>query len=232
MTPGVPVDIDAVLWDIGGVLLDLESVRAGHEAFVAWLVEAHGDDAIADPLETWRRTVGDYFKERDGTEFRPARVAYDQAVAAVLGDRLDREAWQPRFRECFGRHLRPNPNATETVTRLAATEHHQGVLSDIDADEGQFVLEQLGILDQFDAVTTSEDVGRTKPDPAMFETALARAGVPPERALMVGDRYHHDMEGAAKLGLRTAAYGAAAGPAVDHRLESLDELIALLGLED
>lgn len=227
-----PVDVDAVLWDIGGVLLDLESVRTGHEAFVAWLVESHGGDAVDEPLATWRRTVGDYFKERDGSEFRPAREAYDRAVAAVLEESLDREAWQPTFRQCLADHLQPNPHATEAVTRLAATEHHQGVLSDIDADEGQFVLGALGVLDQFDAITTSEEVGRTKPDPAMFETALDRAGVRPERALMVGDRYRHDMEGAAQLGLRTAAYGAAAGPAVEYRLESLDELIALLGVKD
>lgn len=226
------VDVDAVLWDIGGVLLDLESVRAGHEAFVAWLVESHGGDAVDEPLATWRRTVGDYFKEREGTEFRPAREAYDRAIAAVLGEPLPRETWQPRFRQCFARHLRPNPHAVETVTRLASTGLHQGVVSDIDADEGQFVLEELGVLDRFDAVTTSEEVGRTKPDPAMFETALDRAGVRPERALMVGDRYRHDMEGAARLGIRTAAYGAEAGPAVEFRLESLDELVPLLGVED
>jgi putative hydrolase of the HAD superfamily len=190
------------------------------------------NEASADPLDTWRGTVGEYFKERDGTVFRPAREAYARAVAAVLGAPLDREVWEPRFRECLGRHLRPNPHVTETVSHLAATEHHQGVLSDIDADEGQFVLEELGILEEFDAVTTSEEVGRTKPDPAMFETALDRAGVRPERALMVGDRYRHDMEGAAQLGLRTAAYGADTGPAVDYHLESLDELVALLGVGD
>lgn len=225
-----PLDVDAVLWDIGGVILDLGSVREGHEAFVAWLADGEGLDA-ADALETWRETVGDYFRERDGTAFRPAREAYDRAIAAVLGHPLDRKTWQPRFRELMAGHLQANPGATEAIRQLATTDLHQGVVSDVDADEGRFILDQLEVLDCLDAITTSEDVGRTKPDPAMFETALDRAGVEPDRALMVGDRYRHDMAGAAELGIRTAAYGAKAGPAVEYRLEHLNELPSLLGVE-
>lgn len=225
-----PLDVDAVLWDIGGVILDLGSVREGHEAFVAWLVEGEDLDPVG-ALETWRKTVGDYFREREGTTFRPAREGYDRAIAAVLGHPLDREAWQPRFRELMAMHLGANPGAVETIRRLAATDRHQGVVSDVDADEGRFILDQLAVSDGLDAVTTSEDVGRTKPDPAMFETALDRAGVEPDRALMVGDRYRHDMAGAAELGIRTAAYGAKAGPAVEYRLEHLNELPSLLGVE-
>lgn len=229
MTPSTRLDVEAVLWDVGGVILDVESVRTGHERFLAWLADEHDLEAVDVAVETWRREVGDYFREREGTAFRPAREAYDRAIAAVVGDPLDRSAWHPRFRAVLAEHLRPNPGATETVTRLAETDLHQGVVSDVDADEGRFILDHLGILDHFDAVTTSEDVGRTKPDPAMFEAALGKAGVAPDRAVMVGDRYRHDMAGAAALGIHTAAYGAEPGAAVDHRLAHLEDLLPLLG---
>lgn len=225
------LDVDAVLWDIGGVLLDLESVRAGHEAFLGWLVDSHGLESVDDAVETWRVTVGEYFRSREGTSFRPARDGYHRAVEAVLGRSVDRGSWQPRFREVLERHLRANPGAVETVERLAATDRHQGVLSDVDADEGRFILEHLGLRNRFDAVTTSEDVGWTKPNPAMFEAALDRADVPAERAAMVGDRYRHDMAGANALGIRTVAYGAEDGPAVDYRIDDLRELPGLLGVE-
>ncbi|MDZ7702793.1 MAG: HAD family hydrolase [Halobacteriales archaeon] len=226
-----PLDVEAVLWDIGGVLLDLESVRAGHEAFLAWLVDTHDLGSVEEAVESWRATVGEHFRSRDGTSFRPAREGYHRAVETLLGRSVDRQAWQPRFRRVLRDHLRPNAGAVETVERLAATDRHQGVLSDVDADEGRFILDHLGVLDRLDAVTTSEAVGWTKPNPAMFEAALDRAGVPPDRAAMIGDRYRHDMAGANALGIRTVAYGAADGPAVDHRVDDLRELLVLLGVE-
>jgi putative hydrolase of the HAD superfamily len=225
------LDVDAVLWDIGGVLLDLESVRVGHEAFLAWLVDDHNLESVDDAVETWRGRLGEYFRSRDGTSFRPARDGYHRAIEAVVGRPVDREAWQPRFREALKRHLEANPGAVEAVDRLAGTDRHQGVLSDVDADEGRLILEHLGLRDRFDAVTTSEDIGWTKPNPAMFEAALEHAGVPAERAAMVGDRYRHDMAGANALGIRTVAFGAEDGPAVDNRIDDLRELLDLLGVE-
>ena len=117
-------------------------------------------------------------------------------------------------------HVRPNPGATTVVERLAGTGRHQGIVSDADADECRFILEQLGVSAFVDAVTTSEDVGRTN-----------RAGVDPSRAVMVGDRYEHDMQGAARLGIRTVAFGCEVGPAVTHRIGDLPELLALLGVD-
>ena len=224
---------EAVLWDVGGVLLDVETVRASHGRFVAWLVDEHEldvDETAA--LETWRSTVGEHFREREGTEFRAARDAYDRAIEVIVGEPVDREVWRPTFRSLLSDVVEANPGARETVARIAETGRHQGVVSDADHDEVEWLLDHLGVLEFFDAVTTSERVGRTKPDPAMFETALDRAGVPPERAIMVGDRYEHDMAGASRHGIATAAYGADDGPAVDYRLDDLRDLLDVLGVED
>jgi len=42
-----------------------------------------------------------------------------------------------------------------------------------------------------------------KPDPAIFQRALEQLGVRPEQAVMVGDNYAHDIEGAAQVGMQT-----------------------------
>lgn len=224
--------IDAVLWDIGGVILDIESVRTGHEVFVKWLVETYDLESVETVVQTWRREIGEYFRARDGTEFRPARAGYDRAIEASVGQPVPQEEWFPPFREALREHLRATAGAQETIERVAATGRHQGIVSDVDADEGRFILETLGVIDHFDAITTSEEVGRTKPATAMFETALRRAGVDPGRAIMIGDRYSHDMEGAARHGIRTAAFGAEDGPAVDYRLDDIRDLLEILGIED
>jgi putative hydrolase of the HAD superfamily len=232
MSRGEREAIEAVLWDIGGVILDIESVREGHVAFVGWLVETYDLESVDDFVSTWRREIGEYFREREGTEFRPARDGYHRAIEVITGESLDQNDWLPRFREILSEHLRSNPGASETIGAIAETGRHQGILSDVDADEGRFILDQLGVLDHCDAITTSEEVGRTKPDRAMFEAALEKAAVDPGRALMMGDRYRHDMEGATALGIRTAAYGAEDGPAVDHRLTDFRDLLELLGIDE
>jgi len=225
-------EFEAVLWDVGGVIVDLESVRSAHGRFVGWLVEEHDLDLDREAaVETWRHEVGAHFREREGTEFRAAREAYDRANEAVVGEPVDRDAWQPALRSILSKAVRENPGASETIARIAETDRHQGVVSDADHEDAVWLLEHLGVESTVDVVTTSERVGRTKPDPAMFETALEHAGVEPERALMIGDRYDHDMAGAKRHGIQTAAYGAENGPDVDYRLEDLRDLLELLDLD-
>lgn len=54
-----------------------------------------------------------------------------------------------------------------------------------------------------DRLFTSEGVGAAKPDAKIFEVALQVLGVEPEDAWFVGDHPHNDIEGAARVGMRT-----------------------------
>ena len=217
---------EAIFWDIGGVILDVSSVREAHRRFVGWLLEEYDlEQPKGDALEQWRSTLGAYFEAREGTEVRAARIGYDRAVETIVGDPIE---WEPRFETILEERIRPNPHAVETIRELADLECHLGVISDVDTREGVRILETFGVREAFDSVTTSEAVGRTKPDPLIFETALEIAGAPADRSLMIGDRYTHDVEGAARVGLTTIAYGAADGPAVDYRVESLADVPAIV----
>ncbi|MCD4621713.1 pyrimidine 5'-nucleotidase, partial [Proteus mirabilis] len=52
----------------------------------------------------------------------------------------------------------------------------------------QIRLERTGLRDYFDLLVISEEVGVAKPDPKIFDYALAQAGNPDrDRVLMVGD---------------------------------------------
>lgn len=226
-------DWEAVLWDIGGVLLDLDSVADVQRAFVAGLVDEYDlDRPVEEALATWREATGAHFRAREGTEFRAAREAYARGVAAVLGEPPPDDAWREQFLRAGAEHRRPVAGAVETVETLSGADLHLGVVSDVDAAEGERILRGFGVREQFDAVTTSEEVGRTKPDPAMFETALEKAGSAPGRTLMVGDRYEHDVAGAAALGIRTAALGVEARPELDYPLDDVREVLDVLGVED
>ncbi|MFW6447915.1 MAG: HAD family hydrolase [Halobacteriota archaeon] len=219
----------AVFLDIGGVILDLASVRRGHRRFVETLVARHGVDVDPEAaLATWREAVGRHFRSREGTAYRSAVEAYGEGVAAVLGDPVSEEEWRPLFDDAVFDAIAPMAGAVGVVEALAERDLHLGIISDIDTAEGEAILDRFGIHGAFDSVTTSEMVGATKPDPAIFERALSVAGVDPVRSLMVGDRYEHDILGAADAGMRPVAFGAADGPAVAYRIESLDELLAVV----
>jgi FMN phosphatase YigB (HAD superfamily) len=62
--------------------------------------------------------------------------------------------------------------------------------------------QRAGLGDAIDAVVSSHDVGWRKPHHAIFDRALALAGVLPAQAFMVGDDPELDIRGAQSLGIR------------------------------
>ncbi len=65
------------------------------------------------------------------------------------------------------------------------------------------IVERLGLEREFDAVLLSFEVGAMKPDPAIYQEALARLGGPdPPRSVFVDDQVSY-CDGAAALGLQT-----------------------------
>jgi putative hydrolase of the HAD superfamily len=229
---------EAVFLDIGGVLLDLDSVGQSHRRFIAELAAEYDRDPER-ALEDWRETVGRYFRERRGTAFRSSMVGYGRALETAFSHEIPPEEWRPVFDRAIEASIRPREGAADVLKALSET-LYVGVISDVDTREGRRILDRFGLCESLDGVTTSEEVGRTKPDPAVFASALGVAGVDPGRSLYVGDRYHNDMRGGSWAGLHTVAFGgtAASGPdgsadrdpdgVVTHRIEALSDLLTLV----
>lgn len=59
----------------------------------------------------------------------------------------------------------------------------------------------------FKTITTSEDVGVKKPDPAIFEHALTKANATTQESLMIGDNLEADILGAQNFGMNTIFFG-------------------------
>lgn len=59
----------------------------------------------------------------------------------------------------------------------------------------------LGLADLLDGVVTSNDAGRLKPHPAVFEMAAEMTGVPAERCVVIGNKEQNDVEPALALGM-------------------------------
>ncbi|WP_437612906.1 pyrimidine 5'-nucleotidase [Erwinia sp. V71] len=95
-------------------------------------------------------------------------------------------------------------------------------------------LERTGLLEYFDLLVISEQVGHAKPHPAIFDYALAKMGQPPrERVMMVGDNPDSDILGGINAGFATCWLNADNRPqpegiTPDWQVASLHELARLL----
>lgn len=90
-----------------------------------------------------------------------------------------------------------------------------------------------GLLDYFQALSVSCEVGYMKPHPRIFQHALEALAVPPAEAAMVGDSLRADIGGAQALGLttvwrrRAGRAGDADGIVPDFAVDALWELTSL-----
>jgi putative hydrolase of the HAD superfamily len=97
-------------------------------------------------------------------------------------------------------------------------------------------LDLLGLRRYFQAVIVSEAVGVKKPQPAIFESALAGMGVAAAHAWFVGDHPENDILGASRAGLRTVWLASVHPWPPEHALphyqiNSLRELVPLIQAE-
>jgi HAD superfamily hydrolase (TIGR01509 family) len=115
-----------------------------------------------------------------------------------------------------------------------------GVVSNRGARPGRLMTLQLetnGLMEFFDrnAVIWSDEIGARKPDPRIYLTCLRALGVPPDRAVHVGDVKAKDVAGARDLGITTVRYTGIRddpneGPEADVVISSFEQLEEALGL--
>lgn len=96
---------------------------------------------------------------------------------------------------------RPVAGARELLRALKPT-CKIGIVTNNRLAEQQQKLRHLGLSELVDALITSEEVGVLKPDPLIYQVALARLGASPAQAVMVGDNWSADVLGALAAGIR------------------------------
>lgn len=114
-------------------------------------------------------------------------------VADELGRAIYEEFGNARWWATF-------PDVVPGLLRLKALDLVLGMISNWDTRLPD-LCHGLGLSGHFDFVISSANLGLHKPDPRIFELALARAGVTGAEACHVGDHYYADVLGARSAGL-------------------------------
>jgi HAD superfamily hydrolase (TIGR01509 family) len=108
--------------------------------------------------------------------------------AKRAGSTIDVEAVYRRKGELFLGHLdevRPIPAGVELLATVRAAGSRTAIASGSSRPSMLPVIDRLGLAS--DAVVTSEDVSRGKPNPDLFLRAAELLGVPAERCIVVED---------------------------------------------
>ncbi len=88
----------------------------------------------------------------------------------------------------------------QTLERLAGEGYRMSVISNADG-RAKETLDKAGLAGYFERVFDSTILGVEKPDPAIFEIALAELKLPASEAIYSGDVYSIDVVGANRAGL-------------------------------
>ncbi len=235
-TPDAPDrPVDAVLFDFHGTLAQVEDpitwVRAA-AAECGVVLNAGEATVLADRLVTAGRAGGpppyrvppplaEVWAERDLYP-HAHRAAYVGLAATVAGHlRGLPEALYERVTRPHGWAAYADSVAVMRAVKSAGL--GIAVVSNIGFDIRP-MLDEFGMTDLVDATVLSYEIGRIKPDPAIFEYACAALRVDPERALMVGDS-------PADAGALAAGCTAYLVPTADHgRRNGLAAVTALAGI--
>jgi 2-haloalkanoic acid dehalogenase type II len=231
----------AVLFDFGGTLYDYRDLEAGWReclrAYVDWHGRAIDDAALASAYrQSMRKVFMEYlprpfYHHRD--MFRDALLELTRALGleptAEFIDRHQLMQWEMQARD-----FRLRPGVVATLADLRRRGLHVGMVSNIDQDHLEHLLDCAGIREHFHSLLSSEVARSCKPDQGFFRLALERAGCEPEAALFVGDSLPQDIAGANRAGMRSVLIWSAEGepPQSDHQpahvIRSIPEILDLL----
>jgi len=99
-------------------------------------------------------------------------------------------------------YFRLLPGAKETVIELSKR-YPLTIVSNGFSEVQYYKFEHSGLKPYLKHIVLSEDVGINKPQAGIFEKALQLNGVTANEAIMIGDSYTHDIEGAKRVGIDT-----------------------------
>ena len=232
-----------VLFDLDGTVLDgsglPEAMRRTCALMAAGLPGVGVDDLVAANTAVWRRMWPE--------------VEEDYLLGARRGDDVGRDAWSATLAACgivdpasvtravdeWTRQehdaLRLFPDVLPALDELDRHGVRTGMVTNGAASVQRDKLEAVGLADRFDPLVVSGEVGVRKPDPAIFDIALAAARAPAAATWFVGDNLWHDVPGATEVGIRALWLNRDGrdlpedGPQPSVVVASLDELAVLRG---
>jgi putative hydrolase of the HAD superfamily len=213
------MDIRALLFDLNGTLIDIETDERMEQAYraIAHLLTYQGIT-----LHRWE-VLNLYFQIMKEQFERSTEIFPEFDVVAVWREVLERHASDftralppeklqqiPLFlaelqRGISRKRLTVFPQVLEVLSQLRER-YPLAVVSDAQSAYALPELRAVGLHEYFDPVIISGDYGYRKPDARLFQTALDGLQVSPGQAIFIGNDGYRDIFGARQLGIKTILF--------------------------
>jgi FMN phosphatase YigB (HAD superfamily) len=176
---------------VDAVVLDLGNVLVFHDDAVLFQELATRGGTTAEAVRSALKAVWEPCNRGhlSGAELRRAVTG---PVGFDVDDRTFFELWSCHFRF----HTEVLPLVEGLLGRVKVL-----LLSNTNATHLDWIRPRLPILERFDSLVLSYELGLAKPDPAIFAEALRRAGTTPERTAFFDDVAAY-VQAASALGIR------------------------------
>jgi putative hydrolase of the HAD superfamily len=235
--------IAAVFFDFAGTLFNDRDLRDIHLRQLRFVAEAANIDATDRELRAAYRqgmgvayravAVGPSYTHR--ALFGAAFSATADALGGTIDDAIAQEAVTRQYAATI-EHAVLRSDVLTTLATLQRAGVHVGIVSNIDDEQLDPMLDRLGLRAVIDAATSSDGAGSCKPDPEIYRLAMGKAGAAPSQSLFVGDSLGHDVFGPAALGMRTAWLAPTPGAEPGHIrpdsvIDTLGDVLEIVGIE-
>jgi putative hydrolase of the HAD superfamily len=187
---------DAILFDVGGVLLTNGWDHCERADIMAKfrLDPAAFESRHPAPNDQWERDLITLEQYLDATVFyEPRSFSREDFFAAMCAESTEL-----------------GDGALGILRELAASGKYMvGVLNNEARATNEYRFERIGLRDAIDVALSSCYLGLRKPEPAIYRRALDILGKPAERILFIDDRAEN-AAGAAAVGMKTIRFEGAA----------------------
>lgn len=183
--------VTAVLFDLGNVVVDWEPLRLYRTRF--------GD------LDEAKRFVSEVCTLAWHTEHDRGVPMAENAVALIRSYPHYEEhirAWRTQWLDMFHGYV---PGVPALIAALEEARIPLYGLSNLPAEVADETFDAFPMIRVLRDVVVSGVEKIVKPDPRIYEIALSRMGVPPERVLFIDDR-RNNTDAASALGFRTHTF--------------------------
>jgi len=177
----------AVIFDMDGVLVDnMEFHKKAWKKFI----QKYSPDT---DLEEFSRHFGKINADLIRILF-PAGVS-EEKIRALADEK------EVLYREIYAPHISLAPGLTGFLNSLKNDGAVMVAATSAPPPNVDFVMNKTGLRNYFDGIVDSSRVRKGKPDPEIYRTASAEAGIPPERCLVFEDSYP-GIESALRAGMK------------------------------
>lgn len=229
--------IRGILFDIGDTLIGATQLQ--QTTLLETVHDLPAESWIIDPQAfLWAYQKADSAPSLD-LELNVNHLYSDPLIverAFALLSRSFSEVFLQIYRAKLRSKLRYNSELVAIMTNLRGYGIRLGIVSNGTSKEQREQLTLLGIIEFFDPILISQEVGILKPDPQIFLLAREKWGLEPVEILVVGDRGDWEVLGAKKAGMRSALTiqfvdrrdTIPPGVQPDYIIERLDQLLPIV----